>query len=215
MSNGLVSKTFKKDLALLKRYYAFKKKELEREKAFNHKIATSFIRTITIENEVCHAKQIIDFCSNVKQTEFRLGKYITFSFSIIDTDFHLGIYWSDEKTESKLYSDIFGSHSGINEFTAEVLVKLLDTVYGMTHYSYAFDSESILDIKKAIDSFGYRRIDSKKEMIPEYDTTAWKKDIDNTNNALEFLRKLTCNKEAGKKADRVLEAWLKELPEEE
>ena len=87
-----------------------------------------------------HYGEILGETDNIK-----IGKYLAF-----DVDYYNSIratfYFDNDEAESKLYDNVFGSHSGINEFFYTHFIPIISAMLGDTNYSHAFGSCDLTDI---------------------------------------------------------------------
>lgn len=138
---------------------------------------------------------------------FDFGKYTNLSIDICNGNLRCWIGLKDNKTESKLYDGIFGSHSGINEWYRDKIVPLLSVFLGDTTYSRAFGSFDLTSADHFFDYFGKnKRNENKFEFY--WDEKDFLQDIKTAKAIIDWFDKLSLEKDLFKDFDKVLDNYF-------
>ena len=129
--------------------------------------------------------------------ELQLGKYLTCWLDICGARIRIGFSLNDE-LESKLYDEVFGSHSTIYTWTKDNLLPLLSLV-----------TNKYLDFEDTIDFF--ERVgtedDSDSRQL-DWHTSTYTKDADAAKKIIDDIFKLAEDEEVLKDIDEVLDVYF-------
>ena len=129
--------------------------------------------------------------------ELQLGKYLTCWLDICGARIRIGFSLNDE-LESKLYDEVFGSHSTIYTWTKDNLLPLLSLV-----------ANKYLDFEDTIDFF--ERIgtedDSDSRQL-DWHTSTYTKGTDAAKKIIDDIFKLAEDEEVLKDIDEVLDVYF-------
>lgn len=104
--------------------------------------------------------------------------------NLIDLEFCVGrcdVYIGDDELENKLYENLFGSHSGINEFIQKTYIKMLCPLLGDTGYCHAFGSYDLECVLKSLENR------FKEKDVYYFDKDEMKKYIDKCKQKIDYL----------------------------
>jgi len=104
--------------------------------------------------------------------------------NLIDLEFCIGrcnVYIGDNELENKLYENLFGSHSGINEFIQKTYIKMLCPLLGDTSYCHAFGSYDLECVLKSLENR------FKEKDVYYFDKDEMKKYIDKCKQKIDYL----------------------------
>ena len=149
-----------------------------------------------------HYKEVVGDNEDIK-----IGKYLSFGVSLYDYDNSIGgtFYFADDEAESKLYDNVFGSHSGINEFFFTHFIPIISAMLGNTNYSHAFGSRDLTDIMNFFKRFGYKSSD-KKELL--WDIKEFDNHVKIANNYIDLVVELSKNESVVADIDKLIGTWL-------
>lgn len=136
-----------------------------------------------------------------------LGKYVGINLGFVyDNKIYLDLCLKNDEVESKLYSLVFGSHSGINEFVSEHFPDIFSVILGSTQYSHAFGTWDVKDAIYFFEHFGYECDDKNKHLY--YDQERFDKDVQQAKKIIDWLFKLSENTELMNDVDNVLTTYF-------
>ena len=129
--------------------------------------------------------------------ELSIGKYLTCWMDVCGARIRIGFSLNDE-LESKLYDEVFGSHSTIYTWTKDNLLPLLSLV-----------ASKYLDFEDTIDFF--ERVgtedDSDSRQL-DWHTSTYTKDADAAKKIIDDIFKLAEDEEVLKDIDEVLDVYF-------
>ena len=129
--------------------------------------------------------------------ELQLGKYLACWLDICDARIRIGFSLNDE-LESKLYDEVFGSHSTIYTWTKDNLLPLLSLV-----------TNKYLDFEDTIDFFEHigTEDDSDSRQL-DWHTSTYTKGADSAKKIIDDIFKLAEDEEVLKDIDEVLDVYF-------
>ena len=129
--------------------------------------------------------------------ELQLGKYLACWLDICDARIRIGFSLNDE-LESKLYDEVFGSHSTIYTWTKDNLLPLLSLV-----------TNKYLDFEDTIDFFEHigTEDDSDSRQL-DWHTSTYTKGADSAKKIIDDIFKLAEDEEVLKDMDEVLGVYF-------
>ena len=127
--------------------------------------------------------------------ELKLGKYLTCWLDMCDARIRIGFSLNDE-LESKLYDEVFGSHSTIYTWTKNDLLPLLSLV-----------ANKYLDFEDTIDFFERIGTDGDDRQL-DWHTSTYTKDADAAKKIIDDIFKLAEDEEVLKDIDEVLDVYF-------
>ena len=129
--------------------------------------------------------------------ELQLGKYLACWLDICDARIRIGFSLNDE-LESKLYDEVFGSHSTIYTWTKNNLLPLLSLV-----------ANKYLDFEDTIDFFEHigTEDDSDSRQL-DWHTSTYTKGADSAKKIIDDIFKLAEDEEVLKDIDEVLDVYF-------
>lgn len=148
-------------------------------------------------NEMCI--EIMEYFADKlgDKEELQLGKYLTCWLDMCDARIRIGFSLNDE-LESKLYDEVFGSHSTIYVWTKNNLLPLLSLV-----------ANKYLDFEDAIDFF--ERVgtdgDSHNRQLA-WNASTYTKGADATKKIIDDIFKLAEDEEVLKDIDEILDVYF-------
>ena len=129
--------------------------------------------------------------------ELQLGKYLTCWMDVCESRIRIGFSLNDE-LESKLYDEVFGSHSTIYTWTKDNLLPLLSLV-----------TNKYLDFEGTIDFF--ERVgtedDSDSRQL-DWHTSTYTKGVTSAKKIIDDIFKLAEDEEVLKDMDEVLDVYF-------
>ena len=128
--------------------------------------------------------------------ELQLGKYLTCWLDMCDARIRIGFSLSDE-LESKLYNEVFGSHSTIYTWTKNDLLPLLSLVA-----SKYLDFEDTIDFFKRVGTEG----DGDRRLA--WNASTYAKGADAAKKIIDDIFKLAEDEEVLKDIDEVLDVYF-------
>lgn len=129
--------------------------------------------------------------------EIQLGKYLTCWLDMCDTKIRIGFSLNDE-FESKLYDEVFGSHSTIYTWTKNDLLPLLSLV-----------ASKYLDFEDAISFFEYVGTDGDSHTRQlAWNASTYTKGADAAKKIIDDIFKLAEDEEVLKDIDEVLDVYF-------
>ena len=130
--------------------------------------------------------------------ELQLGKYLTCWLDMCDARIRIGFSLSDE-LESKLYDEVFGSHSTIYTWTKNNLLPLLSLV--------ASKYLNFEDIEDTIDFFERVGTDGDNRQL-DWHTSTYTKGATSAKKIIDDIFKLAEDEEVLKDIDEVLDVYF-------
>ena len=130
--------------------------------------------------------------------ELQLGKYLTCWLDMCDTRIRIGFSLNDE-LESKLYDEVFGSHSTIYTWTKNNLLPLLSLV--------ANKYLNFEDIEDTIDFFERVGTDGDNRQL-DWHASTYTKGADAAKKIIDDIFKLAEDEEVLKDIDEVLDVYF-------
>ena len=127
--------------------------------------------------------------------ELNIGKYFTCWMDMCETRIRIGFSLNDE-LESKLYDEVFGSHSTIYVWTKNDLLPLLSLV-----------ASKYLDFKDTIDFFERVGTDGDSRQL-DWHTSTYAKGADAAKKIIDGIFKLAEDEEVLKDIDEVLDVYF-------
>ena len=127
--------------------------------------------------------------------ELNIGKYLTCWMDMCDARIRIGFSLNDE-LESKLYDEVFGSHSTIYTWTKNDLLPLLSLV-----------ANKYLDFEDAIDFFERVGTESDGRQLA-WSTSTYTKGEDAAKEIIDDIFKLAEDEEVLKDMDEVLDIYF-------
>jgi len=176
----------------------------------NYEAVPYDLRPDALERKIMYYKAITTvyeyFLDKLGEKEsLTLGKYISASMSAFDNTLSFNVYLVDGETESKLYNQVFGSHSGINEFVQEHFPDIFSVILGNTGYSHALGCYNLNNALNFFKSFGYR--DYKRESLC-WAQKDFDKQIDTAKKILDWFFRLSEDTELMNDVDKVLTTYF-------
>ena len=146
-------------------------------------------------NEMCI--NILEYFVNKlgDKEELRLGKYLTCWMDVCESRIRIGFSLNDE-LESKLYDEVFGSHSTIYTWTKDNLLPLLSLV-----------ASKYLDFEDTIDFFEYVGTEGDDHQLA-WHTSTYTKGADAAKEIIDDIFKLAEDEEVLKDIDEVLDVYF-------
>ena len=126
--------------------------------------------------------------------ELSIGKYLTCWLDMCDARIRIGFVLNDE-LESKLYDEVFGSHSTIYVWTKNNLLPLLSLV-----------TSKHLDFEDTIDFFEYVGTDDDNQLA--WDASTYAKGAEAAKKIIDSIFKLAEDEEVMKDVDEVLDVYF-------
>lgn len=133
--------------------------------------------------------------------ELQLGKYLTCWLDMCDARIRIGFSLSDE-LESKLYDEVFGSHSTIYTWTKNNLLPLLSLV--------ANKYLNFEDIEDTINFFERVGTDGDNRQL-DWHTSTYTKGADAAKKIIDDIFKLAEDEEVLKDIDEVLDVYFSKV----
>ena len=127
--------------------------------------------------------------------ELQLGKYLTCWMDVCESRIRIGFSLSDE-LESKLYNEVFGSHSTIYTWTKNDLLPLLSLV-----------ASKYLDFEDTIDFFERVGTDGDNRQLA-WNASTYTKGADAAKKIIDDVFKLAEDEEVLKDIDEVLDVYF-------
>ena len=127
--------------------------------------------------------------------ELQLGKYLTCWMDVCESRIRIGFSLSDE-LESKLYDEVFGSHSTIYTWTKDNLLPLLSLV-----------ANKYLDFEDAIDFFERVGTEDDNRQLA-WSASTYTKGADAAKKIIDDIFKLAEDEEVLKDIDEVLDVYF-------
>ena len=127
--------------------------------------------------------------------ELQLGKYLTCWMDVCDSRIRIGFSLNDE-LESKLYDEVFGSHSTIYTWTKNDLLPLLSLV-----------ANKYLDFEDTIDFFERVGTESDNRQL-DWHASTYTKGADAAKKIIDDIFKLAEDEEVLKDIDEVLDVYF-------
>ena len=127
--------------------------------------------------------------------ELQFGKYLTCWLDICDARIRIGFSLNDE-LESKLYDEVFGSHSTIYTWTKNNLLPLLSLV-----------ANKYLDFEDTIDFFERVGTDGDNRQLA-WNASTYTKGADAAKKIIDDIFKLAEDEEVLKDIDEVLDVYF-------
>ena len=127
--------------------------------------------------------------------ELQLGKYLTCWMDVCESRIRIGFSLSDE-LESKLYDEVFGSHSTIYTWTKNNLLPLLSLV-----------ANKYLDFEDTIDFFERVGTEDDNRQLA-WNASTYTKGADAAKKIIDDIFKLAEDKEVLKDMDEVLDVYF-------
>lgn len=126
--------------------------------------------------------------------ELRLGKYLTCWMDVCESRIRIGFSLNDE-LESKLYDEVFGSHSTIYTWTKNNLLPLLSLV-----------ASKYLDFEDTINFF--ERVGTEDDRRLAWDASTYTRGADAAKKIIDDIFKLAEDEEVLKDIDEVLDVYF-------
>ena len=130
--------------------------------------------------------------------ELQLGKYITCWLDMCDAKIRIGFSLNDE-LESKLYDEVFGSHSTIYTWTKDTLLPLLTLV-----------TNKYLDFEGTIDFFEHLGTDGDNRQLA-WNASTYTKGATEAKRIIDGIFELAEDKEVLKDMDEVLDVYFSKV----
>lgn len=130
------------------------------------------------------------------EEELQLGKYLTCWMDVCESRIRIGFSLSDE-LESKLYDEVFGSHSIIYTWTKNDLLPLLSLV-----------ASKYLDFEDAIDFFERVGTEGDGDRRLAWSASTYTKGADAAKKIIDDIFKLAEDEEVLKDIDEVLDVYF-------
>ena len=127
--------------------------------------------------------------------ELQLGKYLTCWMDVCESRIRIGFSLSDE-LESKLYDEVFGSHSTIYTWTKNNLLPLLSLV-----------ANKYLDFEDTIDFFERVGTEDDNRQLA-WNASTYTKGADAAKKIIDDIFKLAEDEEVMKDIDEVLDVYF-------
>ena len=127
--------------------------------------------------------------------ELQLGKYLTCWMDVCESRIRIGFSLNDE-LESKLYDEVFGSHSTIYTWTKNDLLPLLSLV-----------ASKYLDFEDAIDFFKRVGTEGDSHQLA-WNASTYTKGTDAAKKIIDDIFKLAEDEEVLKDIDEVLDVYF-------
>ena len=127
--------------------------------------------------------------------ELSIGKYLTCWMDVCESRIRIGFSLSDE-LESKLYDEVFGSHSTIYTWTKDNLLPLLSLV-----------ASKYLDFEDTIDFFERVGTDGDDRQLA-WSASTYTKGMDAAKKIIDDIFKLAEDEEVLKDMDEVLDVYF-------
>ena len=127
--------------------------------------------------------------------ELQLGKYLTCWLDMCDARIRIGFSLNDE-LESKLYDEVFGSHSTIYTWTKDTLLPLLTLV-----------TNKYLDFEDTINFFERVGTDGDNRQL-DWHASTYTKGADSAKKIIDDIFKLAEDEEVLKDIDEVLDVYF-------
>ena len=128
--------------------------------------------------------------------ELSIGKYLTCWMDVCESRIRIGFSLSDE-LESKLYDEVFGSHSTIYTWTKDNLLPLLSLV-----------ANKYLDFEDAIDFFERVGTEGDGDRRLAWNASTYTKGADAAKKIIDDIFKLAEDEEVLKDIDEVLDVYF-------
>ena len=193
------------DIEGLKKANDFLKKLFASIKDYKHKEGTSY--PVGFPNfdfgddfQVNYNEMCIDILGHFVEKlgdkeELRLGKYLTCWMDVCESRIRIGFSLNDE-LESKLYDEVFGSHSTIYTWTKNNLLPLLSLV-----------ASKYLDFEDTINFFEHVGTDGDDHQLA-WHTSTYTKGADAAKKIIDDIFKLAEDEEVLKDIDEVLDVYF-------
>ena len=117
-----------------------------------------------------------------------LGQYLDISFWMGGGDQLMCELGFKYDIGTKLYDRVFGSHSGIIEFTKEHIYDMLSVILGGTAYSHAFNVTDLNDMFRVFERFGH---DDTLRDCYHYRQEEFDKDVATAKKVVDILFNLS------------------------
>lgn len=130
------------------------------------------------------------------EEELQLGKYLTCWMDVCESRIRIGFSLNDE-LESKLYDEVFGSHSTIYTWTKNDLLPLLSLV-----------ASKYLDFEDTIDFFERVGTEGDGDRRLAWDASTYAKGADAAKKIIDDIFKLAEDEEVLKDMDEVLGVYF-------
>ena len=130
----------------------------------------------------------------VDKEELSIGKYLTCWLDMCDARIRIGFVLNDE-VESKLYDEVFGSHSTIYVWTKNNLLPLLSLV-----------TSKYLDLEGAIDFFEHVGTEDDHKLV--WSSSAYAEHEAAAKKIIDNIFKLAEDEEVVKDMDEVLDVYF-------
>ena len=128
--------------------------------------------------------------------ELQLGKYLTCWMDVCESRIRIGFSLNDE-LESKLYDEVFGSHSTIYTWTKNDLLPLLSLV-----------ASKYLDFEDAIDFFKRVGTEGDGDRQLDWHASTYTKGATSAKKIIDDIFKLAEDEEVLKDMDEVLDVYF-------
>ena len=128
--------------------------------------------------------------------ELNIGKYLTCWLDMCESRIRIGFNLNDE-LESKLYDEVFGSHSTIYTWTKNDLLPLLSLV-----------ASKYLDFEDTIDFFERVGTEDSDDRRLAWDASTYAKGADAAKKIIDDIFKLAEDEEVLKDIDEVLDVYF-------
>ena len=128
--------------------------------------------------------------------ELNIGKYLTCWLDVCESRIRIGFSLNDE-LESKLYDEVFGSHSTIYTWTKNDLLPLLSLV-----------ASKYLDFEDTIDFFEHLGTEGDGDRRLAWNASTYAKGADAAKKIIDDIFKLAEDEEVMKDIDEVLDVYF-------
>ena len=193
-----------KDIEKLKKANDFLKKLFASIKDYKHEEGTSY--PVGVPNFNYRDEFQVNYnemCINIlkyfveklgDKEELSIGKYLTCWLDMCDARIRIGFVLNDE-LESKLYDEVFGSHSTIYVWTKKNLLPLLSLV-----------TSKRLDFEDTVDFFEHVGTDDDNQLA--WDASTYAKGAEAAKKIIDDIFKLAEDEETLKDIDEVLDVYF-------
>ena len=132
-------------------------------------------------------REVVEYLG--QETSIKIGKYLSVDVTCDFGNVCIGLYLEDYETENRLYNNVFGSHSGINEFIQKHIPELISPILGDTKYSYSFGS---YDFSELFGDQLFGKNDNGR-YYGNFELEKYTNDIKRVKAKIDYLRNLSKN----------------------
>lgn len=150
-------------------------------------------------------KEILDYWNGPADSNgyIHIGKYLGYDLRYGSGILFCSLWLTDDAMESRLHDLSFGSHSGIGEFTHDVIFQVLSAIIGNTDYSHAFATFNLNDATRTLNSFA-------EKYEKAYGDEEHGKLVRNAKQCVEYLHQVSEDKNVSDPADALMECILEQ-----